>query len=88
MRGQELRSLGFPGVWFVPGCAGPREVSEPAQQVAAPDRPIGNSIEGGAAKVVLLAVISVPPIAHSGISARFWSAKDQDAIALGLPKRI
>jgi len=33
-------------VWFVPGCAGPREVSEPAQQVAAPDRPIENSIEG------------------------------------------
>ncbi len=30
----------------------------------------------------------VPPIAHSGISAGFWSAKDQDAIALGLPKRI
>jgi len=46
MRGQELRSLGFPGVWFVPGCAGPHEVSEPAQQVAAPDRPIENSIEG------------------------------------------
>ena len=46
MRGQELRSLGFPGVWFVPGCAGPREVSEPAQQITAPDRPIENSIEG------------------------------------------
>ena len=37
MRGQELRSLGFPGVWFVPGCAGPGEVSESARRGAAPN---------------------------------------------------
>jgi len=47
MRGQELRSLGFPGVWFVPGCAGPREVSEPAQQVAARAKISPKHWEGG-----------------------------------------
>ena len=43
MRGHELRSLGFPGVWFVPGCAVTCEVSEPAQQITAPDPVLGRT---------------------------------------------